>query len=392
MKHFRFITLLLIAAIAITTNAEKVKKVTVLQQMGPMYSHFEKPVTDSITGLSTVKWQSTEDRHVKGRDDQWAKQVISVSSNVIENHFINVPFGRFRNMPNDLTPLYWELTEEDGETVLHCYMKMPAEVVTNFWLASEETGIVDAETGVHYRARRSEPDCWKRYFTFRAPKDSIVDFRIYFPPLPETVNDVYIYGVPNWNLRGDHTVAINRPVSGLRNSPDAPYDIAPEFHKPRLEKAEHDYDKNNSGTWSVYTDVHLIKPAEAKTFAIWRTKDATYLARATEQNWMREYFGRGGNNVLLDNNGRQYKLKDVMDYPNNNLFWVEGYSGDWFAIVEVYEPLPLNVKTFTFIVPEGEPFNAWGANWSGEVIPNLDVEQLRKNQRLFEYHPRVVVK
>ena len=81
-----------------------------------------------------------------------------------------------------------------------------------------------------------------------------------------------------------------------------------------------------------------------------------------------------------------------MDYPNNNLFWVEGYSGDWFAIVEVYEPLPLNVKTFTFIVPEGEPFQAWGANWSGEVIPNLDVEQLRKNQKLFEYHPRVVVK
>jgi hypothetical protein len=295
-------------------------------------------------------------------------------------------------MPNDFTPLYWELTEEDGETVLHCYMKMPAEVVTNFWLASEETGIVDAETGVHYRARRSEPDCWKRYFTFRAPKDSIVDFRIYFPPLPETVNDVYIYGVPNWNLRGDHTVAINRPVSGLRNSPNAPYDIAPEFHKPRLVKPEHDYDKNNSGTWAVYTDVHLIKPATDKTFAIWRTKDATYLARATEQNWMREYFGRGGNNVLLDNNGRQYKLKDVMDYPNNNLFWVEGYSGDWFAIVEVYEPLPLNVKTFTFIVPEGEPFQAWGANWRGDVIPNLDVEQLRKNQRLFEYHPRVVVK
>lgn len=392
MKHFRFITFLLIAALAITTNAEKVKKVTVLQQMGPMYWHYDKPVTDSISGLSTVKWQSTEDRHVKGRDDQWAKQVISVSSNVIENHFNSSRFGSFRNMPGDMTPLYWQLTEEDGETVLHCYMKMPAEVVTNFWLASEETGIVDAETGVHYRARRSEPDCWKRYFTFRAPKDSIVDFRIYFPPLPETVNDVYIYGVPNWNLRGDHTVAINHPISGLRNSPDAPYDIAPEFHKPRLVKAEHDYDKNNSGTWSVYTDVHLIKPAEAKTFAIWRTKDATYLARATEQNWMREYFGRGGNNVLLDNNGRQYKLKDVMDYPNNNLFWVEGYSGDWFAIVQVFEPLPPSVKTITYIVPEGEPFKAWGANWRGEVIPNLDVEQLRKNQRLFEYHPRVVVK
>lgn len=392
MKHVRFITLLLTVALAVTAEAEEVKKVTILQQMGPIGCHYDKPVLDSATGLSTVKWQSTEDRHNKAVDDQWAKSIISISSNVIDNHFNSAPFGHFRNMPDGMTLLYWELTEEDGETVLHCYLKMPAEAVTNFWLASEETGIVDAETGVHYRARRSEPDCWKRYFSFRAPKDSIVDFRIYFPPLPETVNDVYIYGVPNWNLRGDHTIAINHPVSGLRNSPYAPYDIVPEFHKPRLVKPEHDYNKDNSGTWAVYTDVHLIKPVTDKTFAIWRTKDATYLARATEQNWMREYFGRGGNNVLMDNNGRQYKLKDVMDYPNDNLFWVEGYSGDWFAIVEVYEPLPPNVNTFTFISPEGEPFSAWGANWSGEVIPNLDVEQLRKNQKLFEYHPRVVVK
>ena len=389
MKHFRFITLLLIASIVAIANAEEVKKVTVLKQMGPMYFHYEKPVLDSITQLSTVKWQSTENRHNKAVDDQWAKNINCVSSNVIDNKFVNFPYGSLRDMPNDINPLYWELTEEDGETVLHCYMKMPAEVITNFWLASEEAGIVDVETGIHYRARRSEPDCWKRYFTFRAPKDSIVDFRIYFPPLPATTSEVYIYGVPTWSLRGGVKYSISRSNCNQQNSP---YDNVPEFHKPRLVKPEHDYNKDNSGTWSVYTDAHLIKPAGDKTFAIWRTKDATYLARATEQNWMREYFGRGGNNVLMDNNGRQYKLKDVMYYPNNNLFWVEGYSGDWFAIVEVFEPLPLNVKTFTFISPEGEPFQAWGANWSGEVIPNLDVEQLRKNQRLFEYHPRVVVK
>ena len=86
MKHVRFITLLLTVALAVTAEAEEVKKVTILQQMGPIGCHYDKPVLDSATGLSTVKWQSTEDRHVKGRDDQWAKQVISVSSSVIENH------------------------------------------------------------------------------------------------------------------------------------------------------------------------------------------------------------------------------------------------------------------------------------------------------------------
>ena len=60
MKHFRFITLLLIAALAITTNAEKAKKVTVLQQIvGPMFMHFEKPVTDSTTGLTATSRDAT---------------------------------------------------------------------------------------------------------------------------------------------------------------------------------------------------------------------------------------------------------------------------------------------------------------------------------------------
>ena len=43
-------------------------------------------------------------------------------------------------------------------------------------------------------------------------------------------------------------------------------------------------------------------------------------------------------------------------------------------------------------VEEGEPFEMWGADWEGEVIPNLEVSQLRKNQKLFDYRPRVVVK
>ena len=126
--------------------------------------------------------------------------------------------------------------------------------------------------------------------------------------------------------------------------------------------------------------------------ALWRTPETTFLAIATEQNWLREYYGRGGNTVLLDERGHQYKCKGVMGYPNNDMFWVEGYSGDYFAIVLMFEPLPLNVGTLTYISPEGEPFEMWGADWEGEVIPNLEVSQLRKNQKLFDYRPRVVVK
>jgi hypothetical protein len=80
-----------------------------------------------------------------------------------------------------------------------------------------------------------------------------------------------------------------------------------------------------------------------------------------------------------------------MDYPDDTLFWVQGMSGDYFAIVLIFEPLPLSLETITYIVPEGEPFKANFATWSGEVKPDLSIKELRQNQRLFDYHPRVIV-
>ena len=100
----------------------------------------------------------------------------------------------------------------------------------------------------------------------------------------------------------------------------------------------------------------------------------------------------GGNNILIDQSGHQYKCKEVLGYPNDKLFWVEGYSGDFIATLKVFEPLPLDVETITYIEPDGEPFSAWGANWKGETKANLIVESLRANQKLFEYHKRKIVK
>ena len=56
----------------------------------------------------------------------------------------------------------------------------------------------------------------------------------------------------------------------------------------------------------------------------------------------------------------------------------------------VFDPLPVELTKVTYIVPEGEPFNAWGANWSGCVL-SLDIRQLRDNQQLFNYQPRIIV-
>jgi hypothetical protein len=70
---------------------------------------------------------------------------------------------------------------------------------------------------------------------------------------------------------------------------------------------------------------------------------------------------------------------------------MEGMAGDYVAYVLVFDPIPFSTSTITYIEPAGEPFRAWGANWSGKVL-TLNIQQLRDNQRLFMYHPRVIVK
>ena len=369
-----------------TIQAQGQKDVKILSEGSWFFHPYGIIIKDSQTGRTTIKWDSSEDRHVKERDGVW---VNNIPLRTISPRYKSGGNGHHGNMRNNaFTEFSSQLTEENGETVLHCYMQMPADSITNFWLASDETGIIDYETGIHYRARRCEPqEAWYKYFNFTAPKDSMFDFRIYFPKLPETTETICIYGVPNWGYRGGYEISIERGKEAT-----AAYDNRPVFHRPTLVHPAKDYNKNKSSSWSVYKDAHLIKPTSEGTMALWRTPEATYIATAHEQNWLREYMGVERGSMLVDERGQQYKLKAVEDYPLGEIYWVEGYSGDFIATLKIFEPLPLGVEKFTYVEPDGEPFAAWGANWKGETIPNLDVESLRANQKLFDYHKRTIVK
>jgi hypothetical protein len=81
----------------------------------------------------------------------------------------------------------------------------------------------------------------------------------------------------------------------------------------------------------------------------------------------------------------------VQGLPLDESFFMKGNAGDYVAFLLVFDPLPLEETFATYIVPEGEPFNAWGADWSGQVLP-LNIQQLRANQKLFKYQPRIIVK
>lgn len=383
----KMIMLSLLALTGIATQAQTQKKVEITK--GPSYMLSVPDITlDKKTKKTIVQWKSTENNSWH-EDIGVLDNVPVIDSESIESAYLNM--SPTASEPKGYTSMTWLLADEGDNTVLHCYFRMPADIVKNFWLGNAESCILDKETGVIYQARSTVPErCYNKVFSVNGKEGTVLDLQILFPRLPETVHDMVIYGVPNWYMRGSEVKRVQRLYGAV--SYKESYDTIPQFHMARMVKESVNYNKDSIDSWAVYKDAHLIKPVKKQTMALWRTREATYLAIATEQNWIREYYGRGGNTILLGKNGRQYKCKGVMGYPDNDLFWLEGYPGDYFAIVLVFEPLPSNVDTFNYVVPEGEPFNAWGANWKGEIISNLNVQQLRENQHLFKYHPRVVVK
>lgn len=368
--------LCLLAVTCIATQAKKQKDI-IVRGTSVRWIGLPESSIDEQSGLKTIEWPSTE-------NNSWHENIGIIDNVPIVEDMESIYNLRYET--EDYVPMAWSLTDEGKKTVLHCYFMMKSDIVTNLWLGNAETTILDKETGIIYQAQSTVPECcYNKVFGVKGKAGTALDLQIIFPKLPENAKDLVIYGVPTWYMRGTE-------LQSAATNYMSDYDSVPNFHLAHLVKDSVNYNDNHQESWAVYKDAHTIKPVEEKTMAVWRTPDATYLAIATEQNWFREYYGRGGNTILLDNQGHQYKCKGVMGYPNDKIFWLEGYPGDYFAIVLIFEPIPKAIKTFTYILPEGEPFNVWGADWSGEVINNLDVSQLRKNQKFFKYHPRVVVK
>lgn len=277
------------------------------------------------------------------------------------------------------------LVKEEKQTVLHCYVCAGTDELVRLWLGGQDTYIVDTQTGTRYRARGSyDPRFWEQNSGVKTKKGTILDFPIYFPPLPSSVKYIKIYGVPAWNLRG-RDVRLNRSKARA-------YDDVPHLRMPQLEKPALHYNKDDMSTYAWYKDAHLLAPMPEYTMAIWLTPEATYLAIAHELNWTQEYFSVEPKTVIVDNvTGKTYKLRKVQGLPMKDLFFIHGVSGDLFAMVLEFEPLPLKTVSINYIEADGEPFHVWGANWRGEQFYNLSVDEMRDNQKLFEYYERKIV-
>ena len=307
-------------------------------------------------------------------DNNWVEPNLVPTTQNDMAKIKNMPFGGFTR-----------LVKEEKQTVLHCYVNAGKDELTNLWLGGQETYIVDAQTGTRYKARGSyDAKVWDQNSSVKTKKGTLLDFPIYFPPLPSTVKRVKIFGVPTWNLRGAEV--------RLRRCEGRTYDSVPQLRQPQLEAPAHNYSKDDMGTYACYKDVHLLAPMPEHTMAIWLTPEATYLAIAYELNWAREYFGVEPESAIYDDvTGKKYKLRRVQGLPMKEIFFIHGVVGDLYAMVLEFDPLPLSATSISYIEADSEPFYVWGADWKGHHYNDLSVDEMRDNQKRFGYYERKVV-
>ena len=323
----------------------------------------------------------------------WVKKPIIVDNSdksIIENPISN----------SSVNTKKWILTREKDKTVMHCYFVMPDFPCTGLWLGGDETFIVDANTGIHYQARGTdEKAIWGESFALNAPAGSIVDFHIYFPPLPEGVTNIRLYGVPRWASRGGTILKLTQNNTATWPDADKLYE---QFALPRLTEQHGPYNKDDIDTYDVYEDIQTIRPTKEHSMAIWCTPEATYMAIACEMNWNREYFGFSSQTVLIDEQTRKmYKIRRIMgDIPMDNQFFISGKAGDWIAFLLEFEPLPYSESlitidpglTISYSEPEGTPFDVWGAGWASTFYEHLSLQQLKYNRSQFMPFERTIVK
>ncbi len=378
MKLLRLVLICMMATVVLSSYAQKNKERELYRST--ILNIYSEPTWDSAIGDTVVEWERTANKY---RGDSVIVRLSDVDTvnNMSDIGISNIDVERLK-----YAFMVCRLVEKENATEMHCYFVMPANAVKRMWLGGEETYIVDQETGVHYKPRKCKPNVWQKYFTLEAPKGTVVDFTITFPPLPKTVRNIAIYGVPNWGF-------YNYRETATLNRREPEFDTVPNFRTPRLIKPERNYSKNDAGSWAYYNNVHTIKPVkDDKTFAIWRTPETTYLAVPHDMTWTRQYWGIDDTVYLVDDaTGNKYKIKNIQGFPLNRIFWIKECAGDWFAFLLEFEPLPLSVTTVSYVEPEGKPFKAYNANWSGLTVNNLSVETMQDNQKLFQYFPREVV-
>ena len=176
-------------------------------------------------------------------------------------------------------------------------------------------------------------------------------------------------------------------------SREIPYDEdCPAIYEARLIKPAQNYRKLDWDSYAVYGDLPIVKEKYAETshgrypaMTIWRTKEATYLAFVHRLGFVRTFFSYSDSTYLRDwDTGERYPIIEVVNFPFNQDFFIEGVPGDHIYMLLKFPPLPKTTQYIDYYEPYVDQTYAYELN-------HLSIEDLEANHHFLDAAERKIV-
>ena len=167
------------------------------------------------------------------------------------------------------------------------------------------------------------------------------------------------------------------------------------IYKARLIKPARDYQPRVWDSYAVYGDLPIVKETDkdgdyadihpCNDMALWRTKDATYLALVSALGWVRTFYIYSDKIFLRDcDTGEKYPIIEIVNFPFNQEFFIEGVPGDHIYILLKFPPLPKTTRRIDYYEPYANQEYALEYN-------DLSIKDLEANHHIIDPAERKIV-
>lgn len=300
-----------------------------------------------------------------------------------------------------------------------CVFSYVVRIDSNYqkvWVASDETYLMDMETGTRYAMRSILCDAKPNVPNIvKDQKGKYLVFELEFPRLAHTTKEICIYGIPTVGLMGNNSFSLEElQPTEIYDINDYPYlyctpltaydDVKPHLRIPKLVKQPAHYDEDDQTTFPIYTDAPTIYPIAPEILhknrlAVWCTKDTTYVTQILECKRRLNPFAISPNTALeirdedwwqQDNyKPKSLKILSAEVYPIGKNFLIKGTPGDFVPILMKFPPLPVGTNGLSI---EMDDYELFPEEWlvpcdDGSFYYQWYIGYLRNNQQYVKPYP-----
>ena len=160
---------------------------------------------------------------------------------------------------------------------------------------------------------------------------------------------------------------------------------------PQLIERPGGYNPADKYTFPIYGNPHTVeqplRDEGIETYAIWCTKNATYLAYVTSQYWDLHYHQQRHETFIRDvKTDTKYYITEALGLPMDISYNIKGVAGTYVCFVLKFPPLPASCTKIDIVEGSTTDVVENGLSWySSKPLHNVSIADLQANQYITKY-------